>query len=219
MMEKASLSRRRKALFDVSLGTIASDLAALGSTAQRAADRLLIRAADGTELLIHLASVKEGYGFQAGEFGVYFSVILGKGPIHDLMQRLRLLPDAAASDGRIFQIGSLDLRKGGALYELRSSHEPVKVARRLAADMKKLALPRVRSIIERRADVSRLATETPDAFEKPFGTVAAVLALRGKLSELEKFWTATDGRDDIWDRPTRVELKLLMRGAAALVRP
>lgn len=217
-MEKAANpNSRRKSLFDSTLNAVEHDWADLGKTVQRQADRVLFRTQDNTELLIHLASVKQGYGFKAGEFGVYFSLIVCKGPVYDLMRKLRLLTGEESSDGRIFQAGSLNF-PGGGLYELRSLNNPVEVAARIAGDIRKHMHPLAERILACRSDVLTMIVETPDAFEKPFGTAVALLALSGKASELESFWAGIEGNEYIWDRPDATELKALHAAVAKALK-
>lgn len=63
---KVDINARRKALFTATLDLVVRDWSELGVLSLRRFDRVRFDAEDGTELLIHLATAKQGYGFKPG---------------------------------------------------------------------------------------------------------------------------------------------------------
>jgi hypothetical protein len=214
-MAKSDIDLRRKALFDTCLDLVAQQWSALGTVSKREANRLLLTAPNHSEVLVDLSSVKQGYGYQPGEFGTNTAVIVSKGPLLDVMKQLRLMDAEELADGRLYQTGSLDYLEADESYALRLPDDIAVLAERIARDLARFARPKVAKVHAAGPDLVPLVLDRPDDFEKPFATVAAVLLLNQRPNELQAFWDQTAGSESIWDRPTAARFAALMKKATA----
>lgn len=213
-MAKSEIDARRTELFESCLDLVSERFARLGTLSSRQANRLTLRASNQTDLLVELASVKQGYGLKAGEFITNTTVIVRNGPLLEVIKRLRLMNAEEVADGRLYQTGSLDYLKSDEAYALRLSDSVVDLAERIALDLERFTRAKVATVLAAKPDLVRLVLDRPDDFEKPFATVAAVLVLHQNLEDLQAFWDKTANTDSIWDRPTAARFGALKKAAA-----
>ncbi|MGE0550330.1 MAG: hypothetical protein AB7O24_03590 [Kofleriaceae bacterium] len=199
-MAERTINARRKIVFTTCLDAVANAWSKLGTIANRRIDRFSLHPDETTEVLFDLCSVKRGLA--KSEFGIYFSMIYRGGSIYDVLDRAGLA-STDRSDRRLLSENSYSLRRcgSGGVYYAYLRNDLEKLGQRIANDVVRTLSPLLAALTKAGPSAVRLLQADPTLAEVPFTTVAAALALNGRLSGLDAFWRRTEAKEAWFDRP------------------